>query len=429
MAWFHFCTGNHHEIGRATLGDMADWFEAGLLELGHKVTFSDSRVEPYAINLFWEYFGPEDAERIARSGVSYGIVATEIPDGAAFNWRREQAWKVRFDSFQEVAKRASFIWSMVESAVPFYSKFSPTAFLELGFSERLVPDYVNHEPENDFCFFGLRTPYREEAIEKIRKYAQVEWPDGFPSTLGVGKLIARSKIGLCFKQSEMWPIPSQTRLGRLMIGKRGVAAEYVPIPTRHGEIAGLCPLAFDFSDYALDLLHSDWKRRADEVFEHYRSRMPMRDILQDVLDRTVSDVLISKSGTSAASIDIGFVPYSYIEPPPPPPPPAKKSISRSVFTFLIPPFVEREIAKLFGTLGFVRVSSALWNDAVHRSETSGDSRSTFWLPVMRLLPPFVEREIGKLFGTLGFVRISSALWNDAIVRLHSVCSEVRRSHQ
>jgi hypothetical protein len=303
MAWFHFCTANHNKPGRSSLVDQADWFKAGLLDLGHKVTLSDNHLETSAINVFWEYFTPRLGKEIAKAGVVYGIVATEIPDGYAFNWRQEPSWKARFDSFHEVAKRASFIWAMGESTLPFYSRFCPSAYMELGFSKRLIPDYIDQTPEHDFCFFGQRTPYRDESIKKIRKYAEVEWPESFPSSAEVGKLIGRSKIGLCFKQSEQWPVPSQTRLGRLTMAKRGVAAEFVPVATRQGEIVRLCPQSSDFVDYAMDMLHSDWKHRAEVVFENYRSEMPMSEIMQCVLDQTLvgvgATVLRSKAPASA----------------------------------------------------------------------------------------------------------------------------------
>jgi hypothetical protein len=294
MAWFHFCTANHNEVGRSTLVDMADWFKAGLLDLGHKVTFSDGDVENGAINVFWERFRPGMQEQLAKTGIVYGIVATEIPDGHAFNWRSEPEWKARFDAFHEVASRASFIWTMVESTLPFYSQFCRAAYMELGFSDRLIPAYASTQPDYDFCFFGLRTPYRERIVERLRSYAKVEWPQAFLSPSEVGELIGRSKIGLSFRQSEFWPIPSPTRLGRLMMAKRGVATEFVPVPTRQGELAGLCPQSSDFSDYALGVLNSDWRSRAENVFGAYRSKMPMRDIMQSVLDRTLDGAASAK---------------------------------------------------------------------------------------------------------------------------------------
>lgn len=301
MVWFHFCTANHNEVGRSTLVDMTDWFRAGLLDLGHKVTFSDSHVESGAINVFWERFRPQMGDELAKAGIVYGIVATEIPDGHAFNWRQEPEWKERFDAFHEVARGASFIWTMVESTLPFYSQFCRTAYIELGFSERLISAQASSRPDHDFSFFGLRTPYRERLVERLRRYANVEWPEKFLSPQEVAELIGKSKIGLSFRQSESWPIPSPTRLGRLMMAKRGVAAEFVPVATRQGEIVGVCPQSSDFAEYALEILNSDWKGRAEGVFEAYRAKMPMRNIMERVLDQTVSGLHASRPASRPAS--------------------------------------------------------------------------------------------------------------------------------
>ena len=305
MAWFHFCTANHHEVGRSTLTDMAAWFEAGLLELGHRVTFSAKGVEKAAINLFWEYFEPGMAAELARSGVEYGIIATEIPDGQGFNWRQEPEWTTRFNVFVEVAQRARFIWTLVESTVPFYSRFCPTAYIELGFSSRLIPAGLHPQPRFDFCFFGLRTPYRQQVTEQLGRYAKVEWPQTFLSPAGVAELIGNSKIGLNFKQSEQWPIPSPTRLGRLLMAKRAVAAEHVPVPTRQGEIAGICPQDVPFHEYALSILDAGWQQHAETAFEVYKTTMPMALIMQRVLDATLPH---GSLGSAEGSVPLKLLP-------------------------------------------------------------------------------------------------------------------------
>lgn len=290
MAWFHFCSANHNSVGRPTLGEMAKWFEAGLLDLGHEVSFSERYVEHGAINIFWESFNRDFNRQLRESRIPFGIIGTEIPDGSGFNWRRDGAWPARFAAFEEIASEAKFVWTTIESAIPYYGTFSSTAFVELGFSERLLPIHQNADPDIDFFFYGLDTPYRRAAVEKIRRYATVEWPAHFLSDADVEILISRGKVGLNFKQSERWPIPSPTRLGRLLMAKRAVAAEFVPVPTRQGELVGICPAEVDFADYALTVLRSDWKARAKGAFEVYRETMHMKNIMQCVLDLTLSTV-------------------------------------------------------------------------------------------------------------------------------------------
>ncbi|PTQ67907.1 hypothetical protein [Pseudomonas sp. GV071] len=288
MAWFHFCTANHNKVGRSTLSDMAAWFEAGLLELGHKVTFSETSVERSAINLFWEYFEPGMREELLGAGVDFGLIATELPDGQGFNWRSDPTWTTRFNCFVEIAPHAKFIWTMIESSVQFYAQFCPTTFIELGFSERLIPGGLNKAPHIDFCFFGLRTPYRETVVSQLEKHAKVVWPRGLLSPTAIAELISNSRVGLNFKQSDQWPIPSPTRLGRLMMAKRAVAAEYVPVPTRQGDIAGICPQTVPFHEHALHILDTDWREKAERVFQRYQAEMPMALILEQVLDKTLN---------------------------------------------------------------------------------------------------------------------------------------------
>lgn len=288
MAWFHFCTANHNAVGRSTLADMAAWFEAGLLDLGHTVTFSATSVERSAINLFWEYFEPGMPEALLGTGIEFGIIATEIPDGQGFNWQREPRWTSRFATFVKVAKHARFIWTMTECSVPFYAQFCPTAFVELGYSPRLLPAGQNPNPHIDFCFFGLRTPHREAVIQQLEKHAHVVWPAGLLSPAGVAELISNSRVGLNFKQSAQWPIPSPTRLGRLLMAKRAVAAEHVPTPTRQGDIVGIGPEGVPFHEYALHILEGGWRHQAHMAFERYRTEMPMARIMEQVLEQTIS---------------------------------------------------------------------------------------------------------------------------------------------
>lgn len=114
----------------------------------------------------------------------------------------------------------------------------------------------------------------------MRQIAEVEWP-GFLSGREVGRLIARCRVGLSFKQSDEWPVPSPTRSGRLITAQQAVASEYVPITTRQGEIIGVCPQDVDFVDYSMAML-PDWKTHANVTFERYRGEMPMRKIMERV---------------------------------------------------------------------------------------------------------------------------------------------------
>ncbi len=283
--WFHFCTSNHNEVGRETLQDMYHWFLAGLSELGHRVTISKDEVHTNAINIFWEHFLPGMGEKIKRTEIVYGIVATEIPFGEGFNGRSDGSWPLRWKGFPEAASGASFIWTMVESTVPFYFQFAPTAFIELGYSKLLVPKQTTETPDIDFSFFGLRTLYRETVIKKLEKKAKVLYPKTFLSSEEVSNLITRTKVGLSFKQSESWPIPSPPRLGRHLMAKRGLVTEHTSVITRQARLVSVVPADGDFVEFALEKLKT-WKKDAEIAFERFRIEMPMKSIMENVLCQT-----------------------------------------------------------------------------------------------------------------------------------------------
>lgn len=286
---FHFCAVNHEAVGRRTLADVQSWVEAGLRELGHEVTSSETELDPGAINLLWEKFLPGFGRRFRAAGVRYGVICTEIPDGDGFNWRRDDEWVERWRGFGEAAEGADFIWATVESAVPDYARYAPAGYMEFGYAAALVPPPAPQEPTADFCFYGLPTPHRRDLVERLRRHASVEWPDRIGSVDEINALIGRARIGLCFKQSETWPAPSSTRLGRLLMARRGIAAERTRVITRQAALVPTAAEGEDFVDFALGRLHGSWRQDAQTAFERYRDELPMAGIMERLIDVTIGD--------------------------------------------------------------------------------------------------------------------------------------------
>jgi hypothetical protein len=44
----------------------------------------------------------------------------------------------------------------------------------------------------------------------------------------------------------------------------------------------------DFVAFCLECLHGPWKQRAEEAYEEFRAKMPMKQIMEHLLDSTVS---------------------------------------------------------------------------------------------------------------------------------------------
>ena len=285
---FHFCTANHSRQGRESLIDMMVWFRSGLERLGHRVTESDRGFDQGAVNILWELFTDKDAKLLKESGVRYGIVATEIADGDGFNQRRDGAWPERWAGFLKAAEGASFIWTTVERSQPFYAQLAPTAFIEFGFVEELVSPLAAEEPTADFFFLGSVTEYRRPIIDRLRRHARINCPGTIVRWSAGERVMASAKVGLVLKLSADWPLPSPARVGRILLARRGLAAEHTVDSTKQSMIVPSAPAGADFVEFAMSKLGEGWRRDADAAFERYRSELPMARIMERVLDLTCS---------------------------------------------------------------------------------------------------------------------------------------------
>jgi|HubBroStandDraft_6_1064221.scaffolds.fasta_scaffold699772_1 hypothetical protein len=291
---FHFCTYNAIGAAKGTLLDMYLWLRAGLEDLGHEVSFSEDALSPSALNIVWEGFSRETGEELRTSGYAYGLIVTEFMDGSGFNKgtpqsnqvdRRDDAYRIRWHGFQAAASRARFFWSMVESNVIGLRQQAPASFIELGFSERLIPA-ATEEPAIDFSFTGILTPHRQQILEALEKRAQVVWHRTLLPLEERDKLFLATRINLSPNKTIDWQMPSPTRVGKALLSKRGIALDRTPQRTRQSNLVDCCPEGTNYVDFALGKLNQDWRAAAEVAFERYRSELPMRGIMERVLDES-----------------------------------------------------------------------------------------------------------------------------------------------
>jgi hypothetical protein len=291
---FHFSTCTCPVSARGTLLDMFCWLQAGLEELAHQVTLSHDALCPSAMNVIWEGFSPETGEELRASGLRYGIIVTEFMDGEGFNKgtpqsrqvdRRDETYRRRWLGFQAAASRAKFFWSMVESNVVALRDRAPSSFIELGYSDRLVP-VVSEEPGIDFSFTGVLTPHRQQILEALEKRAQVVWHRTLLPVAERDTLFRSTRINLSINKTSDWQMPSPTRVGMALLSKRGIALDRTPQKTRQSSLVDSCPEGMSFVDFALERLSRDWQSAAEIAFERYRTELPMKAIMERVLDES-----------------------------------------------------------------------------------------------------------------------------------------------
>jgi hypothetical protein len=287
---FHICLGNHEPAGIATLHDQVAWVLGGLESLGHQVTYSPKTLLDGAVNLLWENFGTELGEWLTNSHVRYGIVATEIPDGRGFNCRRDPTWQQRWQGFELAARRAEFIWCLVDEAVPAYQRHATSAYLELGYTERLLPPGPRARPTYDFSFAGEARDYRKTIIDGLSRQATVRYGGGLVGVDEQLDNLRMGRVGLALKQSADWRWPSPARLGRLVHERIPVAAERTDVEIGVSRLVPKPAPGEDFVSWALGRLEQDLEAEADATFETYRATMPMRTCMERALDQTLASV-------------------------------------------------------------------------------------------------------------------------------------------
>jgi hypothetical protein len=135
-------------------------------------------------------------------------------------------------------------------------------------------------------------------LDNLKELCRVITPDHFLKGRELNKFIASFKVGICLKHMPNWPVSSPCRLSRLLHAKRGIAAEYVPVQTGPSAFVAMAEKDQDFASFCLECVRGPWQLRAEEAYERYRAAMPMKIIMERLLDETVSSM-----DTSAAEDD------------------------------------------------------------------------------------------------------------------------------
>lgn len=171
---FQFNRWNHCRQGQIIVEDITRIMSAQLQALGHEAATSEG---PFVggdlgYNVVLEAF--EDQAHVqaiadARGdGCRFIIVATEEPSDEGFNGGFDPGMRRRQDAFPAAAKHADAILHLVPGAqtTAWYSRFAPTAAVELGHAPSLV-ESGEDRPEFDFGFFGKMTWRRRAMLDRL----------------------------------------------------------------------------------------------------------------------------------------------------------------------------------------------------------------------------------------------------------------------
>jgi len=185
---------NHGPLRQAgaALEPLVNYFWRTLASLGFAVTVTADKLEPAAVNLYFEYFLDERLLHklfaIKRNyGTRIGVVATELIVDNDIPYLREgnlhvdpgtglaagqadvvQASKLRVKNLLAHAASFDFTWSLLDRTHALMRSLNPNSYLfPIGYLPPLRP--VAAVPKDiDVLFFGALTPRRAAVIDEIR---------------------------------------------------------------------------------------------------------------------------------------------------------------------------------------------------------------------------------------------------------------------
>jgi hypothetical protein len=275
-------------------GDMIRYVRCALEELGHTVTVNRSYVDPDAVNLFIERFygGEEDVAALSRAGIRWGLICPEqlTVEGLynPFESQRDKARQI-YDEFAGAARRADFIWYLLEEAGPVCRKLNPNSrFLPFGFVERFAElgDPASRRLLFDFNLSGVPGGRRLRFVDSLKARGfRMSTCHSEPDFVRLSMLEA-SRITLSVQKSENHHIFSPGRVPHAIMNRVPIIVEYDGPPCY---LAKYCVVAKP--DALLDTClamaaRPDLARLAQDFYDRFASEFPMRPIMQRVVDET-----------------------------------------------------------------------------------------------------------------------------------------------
>ena len=211
---YNIFIGNHTATGKKTLLDWIEWIYYNFKkeDIDFKIS---NKIECNCINIIFDNFFLDSYYYLKKYNIKYGIIETEYPTNNTFNNINNNEWKIRRYSFDQVAKKALFIWSMGKW-VDYEGKIKPDEIIMSYTPQMTKFNKMTHDKIFDFVFTGPVNSFRTQILKKFEKYSNLNVYDGFLSRKNYEKCVSEAKYYLCLQQSRDWPTISISKMMRAL---------------------------------------------------------------------------------------------------------------------------------------------------------------------------------------------------------------------
>ena len=217
----NFFLGNVPTERLKKLLDLLRPLRHGLVEAGHQVIgYGLALVRAPAVNLLVEHFPDESfVERLlamkAEAGLVFGVVCAEDVQALA------AAEPARAANLRRVATAADFVWTTLPQIADVEALAGPgrVAFLEFGFSERLVNRKLIAQQglrDLDIVIEGQETPRRRAILDELGRRGLKCFISGarLLPAFATADLARRAKIYLDVRRAEASRFASPVRIAK-----------------------------------------------------------------------------------------------------------------------------------------------------------------------------------------------------------------------
>lgn len=295
---FLFNMMNHNLMGQRSLEDVIGIVGHQLRALGHEAIWDPRNAALLTgegtMNVLVEGFTEQTVEVIRENyekGARFICLATEEPTPKGFNHGTQPEMVRRQECFPLAAKYFEGVLTLVpgKHVTDWFSQFSPTAPIELGYAPKLVrPAGATREPHYDFGFYGSLSPRRLKILKKLAnltgKQNAIRVVADFSTQVERDVGMMDAKVILQVRKFEQMGLVSSSRCNTSLCIGRPVLAEPHDLSKPWDEVVTFAKTMEHFYSMAL-MMRSNWRSAHAAQFERFKTIMNPQWCIGDALEK------------------------------------------------------------------------------------------------------------------------------------------------
>lgn len=255
-------------------------------DLGHDVVLAGPSLDASRFNLLIGAYAlkTETIHRIAKSGVAYAHVNTEIIANDLLNHNPD---KTDFlGAYLPSMEQGRFVWDVVPENLAEHERYGVDAhFVRWGSHPKLADIEHREQKDLDYYFFGMLSERRKRLLQSLKAAGLKGTADHSCPYFLRNDRISRARVQLNLIQDDKYTHVNAFRIGYLADNACCVLTEHENDPANYLEYAEVVTPE-RLSESVREFCDGDrWKQRGDQARAAIAQR-PMIRIMEELLERS-----------------------------------------------------------------------------------------------------------------------------------------------